>query len=160
MDPNAVIETFRRTITEHYIDFQGRCARRDFWYYVLAYFVCYVLLAIVQNLFGTRILTGLFGLALLLPGLGISVRRLHDIGRSGWWLLIGVIPGFLAMVFSGIALMSGSVGVGIGLMGLVGIIGLAAMVLLIYWYAQPGTAGDNQYGPPPASAPPSTSAPA
>ncbi len=160
MDPNAIAETFRRTITEHYIDFQGRCARREFWYYVLAYVVCYVVLAIIQSLFGSHILTGLFGLALLLPGLGISVRRLHDTDRTGWWLLIGVVPGFLAMLFSGIALMSGSVGVGFGLMGLVVIIGLAAMALLIYWYAQPGTAGDNRYGPAPASVPPGTSVPA
>ena len=92
MDPNAVVEAFRRTITEHYIDFQGRCARREFWYYVLAYFVCYIILAIIQGIIGTSLLTGLFSLALLLPGLGISVRRLHDIDRSGWWLLIGFIP--------------------------------------------------------------------
>ena len=56
--------------------------------------------------------------------------------------------------------MSGSVGAGFGLMGLVGIVGLAAMALLIYWYAQPGNAGDNQYGPPPPLMTPDTSAPA
>ncbi len=84
MDPNAVAETFRRTVTEHYLDFQGRCARREFWYYVLAYFVIYIGLAIIQAVIGTRVLTGLFGLALLLPGIGISVRRLHDTDRSGW----------------------------------------------------------------------------
>lgn len=150
MDPNAVVEVFRRTVTEHYVDFQGRCARRDFWYYVVAYVVLYIGVAIVQSIIGLKFLTGLLGLALLLPGLGISVRRLHDIDRSGWWLLIGVVPGFLAMVFSGIALMSGSVGVGVGLMGLVGLVALAAMALLIYWYAQPGMAGDNRFGPPPA----------
>ena len=159
MDPNAVVEVFRRTVTEHYVDFQGRCARRDFWYYVLAYFVLYIGVAIVQSIIlSTHLLTSLLSLGLLVPGLGISVRRLHDIDRSGWWLLIGVVPGFLAVLFSIIAFMSGSVGTGFGLMGLVGIVGIAAMALLIYWYAQPGSAGDNQFGPPPPLMTPDTSA--
>lgn len=150
MDPNAVVETFRRAITEHYIDFQGRCARREFWYYVLAYVVCYIIIAIIQGIIGTTLLTGLFSLGLLLPGLGISVRRLHDIDRSGWWLLIGVVPAIVGGVFSVLAFMSGSVGFGFALMGLIWLACLAAFALLIYWYAQPGTAGDNQFGPAPA----------
>lgn len=159
MDPNAVVEVFRRAITEHYIDFQGRCARRDFWYYVVGYIVVYIVVAIIQSIIlSTHLLTGLLALGLLLPGLGISVRRLHDIDRSGWWLLISVVPGILAMLFSGIALMSGSVGVGVTLMGVVTIIGLAATVLLIYWYAQPGTSGDNRFGPPPPLMTPDTTA--
>ena len=150
MDPNAVVEVFRRTVTEHYVDFQGRCARRDFWYFVVGYVVLYIGVAIVQSIIlSSALLTGLLSLAMLLPGLGIAVRRLHDIDRSGWWILIGVVPGFLAILSTAIALMSGSIGLGFGLMGLVGLVGLAAAVLLIYWYAQPGTAGDNQFGPPP-----------
>jgi uncharacterized membrane protein YhaH (DUF805 family) len=150
MDPNAVIEIFRKTVTEHYVDFQGRCARRDFWYFVVGYFVLYVGVAIIQSvILNSHLLTGLLSLALLLPGLGIAVRRLHDIDRSGWWILIGVVPGFLAALSSMLALITGSIGLGFGLLGLVGLVGLAAAVLLIYWYAQPGTAGDNQFGPPP-----------
>ena len=152
MDPNAVVETFRRTVTEHYVDFQGRCARREFWYYVLAYVVCYIILAIIQGIIGTSLLTGLFSLALLLPGLGISVRRLHDIDRSGWWLLIGVVPAVVGGLLSVLAFMSGSVGFGFALMALIWLACLAAFALLIYWYVQPGTTGSNQFGPAPAGA--------
>lgn len=151
MDPNAVVETFRRTITEHYIDFEGRCARREFWYYVLAYVVCYIILAIIQGIIGTTLLTGLFSLGLLLPGLGISVRRLHDIDRSGWWILIGFVPLVVGGVLSALAFMSGSAGFGFALMGLIWLACLAAFALLIYWYAQPGTAGENQFGPAPVA---------
>jgi len=151
MDPNAVVETFRRTVTEHYVDFQGRTSRREFWYYVLAYVVCYVILAIIQGILGTSLLTGLFSLALLLPGLGISVRRLHDTDRSGWWLLIGVVPVFVGGALSALAFLSGSVGFGFVLMGVIWLACLAAFALLIYWYAQPGTAGNNQFGPAPAA---------
>jgi len=151
MDPNAVVEAFRRTITEHYIDFQGRSGRREFWYYVLAYVVSYVILAIVQGIIGTEILTGLFSLALLLPGLGISVRRLHDVDKSGWWILIGLVPIVAGGALSAMAFLSGSVGFGFVLMGLIWLACLAALALLVYWFAQPGTPGDNQYGPPPAT---------
>lgn len=158
MDPNAVAETFRRTVTEHYLDFQGRCARRDFWYYVLAYFVIYIGLAVIQAVIGTRALTGLFGLALLLPGLGISVRRLHDTDRSGWWILIGVVPLFLMILLGAAALAGGSAGPVILSAVLLPILTLAAMALLIYWYAQTGTSGDNSYGPPPAQIAPDSTA--
>lgn len=151
MDPNAVVDAFRRTITEHYVDFQGRTARREFWYYVLAYIVCYIAIAIIESIIGTTFIRGLFTLALLLPSLGVSVRRLHDIDRSGWWILIGVVPAFIGAFLSLMAFMSGSVGFGLFVMGVIWLACLAAFVLLIYWYAQPGTPGANQYGEPPAA---------
>lgn len=154
MDPNAVIETFRRTVAEHYVDFQGRTARREFWYYILAYFVAYIVLAIVQSLFGSRLLTGLYSLGLLLPGLGIAVRRLHDTGRSGWWLLIGVVPGFLLAIMAAAALMGGATKSGFLYTILLPIIALGTLALLIYWYAQPGDPGDNQFGPAPVEGTP------
>lgn len=149
MDPNAVVEAFRHTVTEHYLDFAGRCARRAFWYYVLAYVVGYIVLAIVQSIFGVHILTTLYSLALLLPGIGISVRRLHDIDRSGWWILIGVVPSILMIVVSAMAFAAGAGGSAFLYAIFLPIITLGALALLIYWYAQPGTAGSNTYGPPP-----------
>jgi uncharacterized membrane protein YhaH (DUF805 family) len=122
MNINAIIDNFRRILTEHYVDFQGRAPRAEFWYFVLAYFVIDIVLAIIQLTLGlSNVLTGLFALAILLPNLGLAVRRLHDIGRSGWWILIGIIP-------------------------------IAGWILLIYWYAQPGTSGTNEFGAEPKSA--------
>lgn len=147
MDPNTVVEAFRHTVTEHYLDFAGRCARREFWYYVLAYFVGYIVLAIVQGILGTHILTILYSLALLLPGVGISVRRLHDTDHSGWWLLIVAVPGVLMTVLSAMAYAAGSSSFLSAI--LLPIVVLGGLALLVYWYAQPGTAGSNTYGPPP-----------
>ncbi len=119
MDVNALIDNFRRIVTQHYFDFEGRARRQDFWYFVLVYVVIAVVLGIVQSIVGLgSILTGLLSLALLLPNLGLAARRLHDIDKSGWWLLIGIVP-------------------------------IVGWVLLIYWYCQPGTAGANQYGADP-----------
>ncbi len=114
MDANAIVENFRRIVTTQYIDFEGRTARDVFWYYVLAYIVLYVIASVLESILGfgalgpfgyfyynPRPLTGLLLLALLLPSLGIAARRLHDTGRSAWWLLIGLIPlvGWLILVY-------------------------------------------------------------
>jgi uncharacterized membrane protein YhaH (DUF805 family) len=99
---------------------------------VLAYFVIFIVVSFLQSLLGLGSyypgpfggfysfspLTSLLNLALLLPSLGISVRRLHDTNRSGWWVLLGVIP-------------------------------VVGWLVLLYWYVQPGTTGDNQYGADP-----------
>lgn len=149
MEPQAIVDNFRRVVTKHYVDFEGRTDRREFWYYILAYVVLFVGVAIVQRLFFTRALTALLTLGLILPNLGLGVRRLHDINRSGWWILIGVVPGgllFSSMLF---AFFVGGLGLMLFTGSLLWLVSLAAAVLLIYWYAQPGTAGPNQYGPEP-----------
>ncbi|MBU6298757.1 MAG: DUF805 domain-containing protein, partial [Alphaproteobacteria bacterium] len=111
MDPNTVVETFRRIVTTQYFAFEGRTPREDFWYYVLVYFVIYIVVAMVEAFLGfggpfyggfyNGPLTGLLELALLLPSLGVSARRLHDVDRSGWWLLLGIIPviGWLILIY-------------------------------------------------------------
>ena len=79
-------------ITKHYFDFQGVTGRRAFWMFVLFNFVIAVVLNIVLGLIHLGPLAGLYSLAVLLPSLGLAVRRLHDIGKSGWWLLVGLVP--------------------------------------------------------------------
>jgi uncharacterized membrane protein YhaH (DUF805 family) len=112
MDVKAIVENFRHIVTTQYFDFNGRTAREPFWYYILAYVVLIVAASILETvLFGNplmysygyhpRPLTALLSLALLLPNLGITARRLHDIDRSAWWMLVGLIPfaGWLVMIY-------------------------------------------------------------
>lgn len=81
------IDAFKR-----YADFSGRADRRQYWMFVLIYIIIYVILSIIDSALGTFLLGLIFSLALLIPSLSIGARRLHDTGRSGWWLLIGLIP--------------------------------------------------------------------
>lgn len=82
----ATFQWFPYCITKKYCDFNGRARRREFWFYAL--FSCIVGIAT-----GWIPLIGLIvALGLLMPALGVHVRRLHDIGKSGWFLLIGLIP--------------------------------------------------------------------
>ncbi|NKF23893.1 DUF805 domain-containing protein [Solimonas marina] len=87
------------TALKKYAQFSGRSQRAEYWYFILFYTLIYLALAIVDGVTGTfsledgfGLLSGLFALAMLIPSIAVSVRRLHDTGRSGWWFLIGLIP--------------------------------------------------------------------
>lgn len=76
-----------------YADFKGRATRTAYWMYILFYFLIYIGLAMVEGmLFGLPILSGIFALIMLIPSLAYGARRLHDMGRSGWWQLLLLIP--------------------------------------------------------------------
>lgn len=77
---------------KQYVDFSGRAQRMEFWMFQLFNFLVSIGLAIVDAILGLGILQPLYALAVLLPGLAAGARRLHDTNRSGWWLLIGLIP--------------------------------------------------------------------
>jgi uncharacterized membrane protein YhaH (DUF805 family) len=81
------------SVFSKYAVFSGRAGRPEFWWFALFNVIASLILAFLDRiLFGYEILGAIYGLAVLLPGLGVAVRRLHDIGRSGWWILVGVIP--------------------------------------------------------------------
>ena len=127
---------FTQAVTAGYqgfVKFNGRSSRSEFWYWTLFQVIVSVVISFIFG--GGHMTTGeggvsmnyegglvanLWALANLLPGIAVSIRRLHDINRSGWWLFIALIP-------------------------------LVGWIILIVWDCQEGTAGDNQYGPPPAT---------
>ena len=82
-----------------YAVFSGRSRRAKYWYFVLFNIIVGVVLALVDGLIGTTtgvanvgILSGIYGLAILIPSIAVTVRRLHDIDRTGWWIFINLIP--------------------------------------------------------------------
>lgn len=84
-----------RTAFEKYATFSGTAARPEYWWFVLFLLLGNLVFGALDNLlFGSQsqILGALFSLGTLLPALAVGARRLHDIGRSGWWLLIALIP--------------------------------------------------------------------
>ena len=86
-----VMEYFLDAIKK-YADFSGRATRKEYWMFVLFYMIIFLLLSVVDGLLETFILGTIFSLAVLVPSVSIAARRLHDIGRTGWWLLITLIP--------------------------------------------------------------------
>lgn len=78
-----------------YADFNGRASRPEYWWFALFIFLASAVLSMVSN-----VLPGIFAIATLLPSLAVAARRLHDTERSGWWLLIGLVPvvGFIVLI--------------------------------------------------------------
>lgn len=89
-------EAVQRALTVNYCNFSGRASLSEYWWFALFTFLVGMIIGGVCGLIFsetlTNIITGIINLALLLPSLGLSVRRMHDIGRSGWWVLINLIP--------------------------------------------------------------------
>jgi uncharacterized membrane protein YhaH (DUF805 family) len=99
-------------VLKRYAEFGGRARRTEFWMFALINLIISLVLGSVEGLFGgPGVLGGLYGLAVLIPGLAVSVRRLHDTGRSGWWLLIGLVPLVGAIVLLVFAAQDGQPGV-------------------------------------------------
>lgn len=94
---NAVSSVFAQ-----YAGFSGRARRSEFWWFSLFAFGVYLVAGLIDVAINSSILGLLVGLGLLLPSLAVTMRRLHDTGRSGWWLLIGLVPlvgGIVLLVF-------------------------------------------------------------
>jgi uncharacterized membrane protein YhaH (DUF805 family) len=92
-----------------YFDFSGRSRRREFWLFYLFFLIINIVLVIIEQALGMRssvsgigFLSTVYSLLLLIPSISVTVRRLHDTGRTGWWILIGLIPligGIVLLVF-------------------------------------------------------------
>jgi uncharacterized membrane protein YhaH (DUF805 family) len=113
-------EAVRVVIVERYADFQGRAPRSELWWFVLFYLLLSVAIGLVSAI--SDVLGGLLNLVvtigLLVPVIAVQVRRLHDTDRTGWWVLIGLVP-------------------------------VIGAIVLIVFFVQRGTEGDNRFGPDP-----------
>ncbi|MET4640325.1 DUF805 domain-containing protein [Streptomyces sp. NBC_01724] len=91
-------------VLKKYAVFSGRARRQEYWMYTLFNVIAVIILAVLDAVLGTQpVLIAIYYLAVLLPSLGVFVRRLHDTGRSGWWILFGIVPlvgGITLLVFS------------------------------------------------------------
>ena len=107
---------------QHYFDFRSRSTRAEYWLLLLFVILTQQALNVVNIRIGI-----LFGLAVLIPGLALGTRRLHDINKSGWWLLMWF--GIFLIRF--------------------GIFLIAPVIVLIVWHTKPSDEGTNKYGPDP-----------
>lgn len=165
-----------------YAQFSGRSRRKEFWMYILFVFIVTILLSIVDAMFGLGgstysssalpngatgyggsagvnggLLAGLFALATLIPSLAVQVRRLHDTNRSGWWIVMPLVPylaGAVLMIGGALgglgsggmnAASGGAFAVGAVLM----FVGFICAVALLVFMCLDGTRGPNRFGPDP-----------
>jgi uncharacterized membrane protein YhaH (DUF805 family) len=93
-------------VLKKYAVFEGRAGRKEYWFFILFNILISMALGYVDWLTGNinpetglGILSGIYALGVMIPGMAVSVRRLHDTDRSGWWLLITFVPVIGAIVF-------------------------------------------------------------
>lgn len=86
-------------VLKQYADFSGRARRKEYWMFALFNFIFLIVAMILDNILGTTarelpygVFYFLYALVVLIPGLAVAVRRLHDVGKSGWMILIALIP--------------------------------------------------------------------
>lgn len=80
-------------VLKNYAGFSGRARRQEYWMFVLFNAIISIVLMTLEGLLGLYgVLGGLYSLAVFIPSIAVSIRRLHDTGRSGWWMLIGFVP--------------------------------------------------------------------
>jgi uncharacterized membrane protein YhaH (DUF805 family) len=153
----SIAQNFVDAVTRHYWGFKGRTSRIQFWYYVLAVFLLWLAAILIDVPLRAPAILGTLWWVLLLPNLAIGVRRLHDTGKSGGYIIILVAP--MALWFLSVLLLLASgdssripmiLAFGTAILSIMAV----ALAVLVYLWSQPGQTGDNRYGPLPPAWPP------
>ena len=171
--PDAIKSGFRR-----YVTFSGRASRSEFWYFWLFQFLLQVLVliavvlatiasmkaAIPALVIGINILFELFKLAILVPCVSVTVRRLHDKDRSGWWLLMPFAPTLLPLITILINIATGAVKITRtaenhftfsgphiidSMFSVAAFLTLCVSIPFLVWLCTRGTSGPNRFGTDP-----------
>ena len=154
-----------KSVLSQYFGFSGRARRSEYWYWILATFLVAVVIAIIELALGisnegSGPISTIFSLATFFPGLAVTFRRLHDTGRSGWWVgafylaIIFFVIVAVAMVLGGsVSESNTSALAGLGMFSIIFIIGiLVYCVVLLVFLCQDSVTGPNKYGPNPKNA--------
>lgn len=162
------VDAIKTVLIQKYCCFTGRARRSEFWNWVLAYLMVSVVLSFLATFltlgfYGSidapmnplkspsNITSTILGLALFLPNLGVTFRRLHDTGRSGWW---AVAPFLLYVPLAWVVIVMGSgennmlLGI-LAVLGLVALVAIAYSIIMIVWLVQDSEPKPNKYGPSP-----------
>lgn len=160
------MEWFLKVVRDNYSNFNGRAQRKEFWMFYLFYMIFAIIAMVVDNILGTVFTFGegyyevraasgwislLYGLALMIPTLAATVRRLHDTNRSGFWLLypfLTIIPILLGIMISS----AGFIELGIFLVAISYLAMIGLFITVFVFTVLDSTPGTNNYGPSPTVA--------
>ena len=86
------MEWYLKVVRDNYANFNGRASRQEYWMFILFNFIFTIVVGFIDGFLSLGFLSLLYLLAILIPGLAVLVRRLHDVNKSGWWFFIIFIP--------------------------------------------------------------------
>lgn len=150
-----MFDWYKKVVFENYANFNGRARRSEYWYFTLFNLIFSIITMAIDKAMNLEIgFNTVYGLAVFIPGLAVSFRRLHDIGKSGWLLVIiylAMIIAAFVMVGASLTALSGGASpesFGVGMIAtLVVVLGLAIWLLVLF--CTNGDVGENKYGPDP-----------
>lgn len=157
---------------KRYAQFNGRSQRKEYWMWILFVILGSIVCSILDSMLGTGgksplepapppngvmyvvgimggVLSTLFVLATFLPGIAVSVRRLHDLDRTGWWMLVTSAPYLIGLILVASVATTGEVGGPVILGGILMLLGGIAAIVMLVWFCSRGTIGSNRFGPDP-----------
>jgi uncharacterized membrane protein YhaH (DUF805 family) len=110
-----LIENWKLVVLKRYSKFDGRAGRAEFWWFVLANFLAYLIMIVLIQISAIFLLLWfVYAIGLIVPSIAVAIRRLHDTDKSGWFLLLGLIP-------------------------------IVGAIILLVFYATEGTNGPNSF---------------
>ena len=147
---------YKKVVFENYANFNGRARRSEYWYFILFNILFTSATKLLDNLLGLEygnsdsgIISTIYNLAVFIPTLAVSVRRFHDIGKSGWQLLIAYV---LVIAIAGLMIIGSFAGIDDGVSEWIiipaGLIIVIAVWLLVMFCTE-GDGFTNKYGPNP-----------
>ena len=86
------MEWYLKVVKDNYANFNGRASRQEYWMFYLFNMIFFIGLIVIKTVLGVAFLSMIYSLAVFIPGLSAGIRRLHDVNKSGWFLLISLIP--------------------------------------------------------------------
>ncbi len=89
---DKMVNAYKSVVLENYANFEGRLSREGFWWFVLANFIITIVIGIIGSIIGIWWLSAIYWIALIIPSIAASIRRLHDWGQTGWLAILGIIP--------------------------------------------------------------------
>jgi len=149
---------------QKYAQFSGRATRAEYWWFILGNSIIFTILIFLGRY--SNFIFSIFFLAIIIPTLSVTARRLHDVGKSGWLQLLGIIASIVIVISASLSLLFGFTGgllllsgnsseIGSGILGIAVILGVLSIISvginiwLFILYVTNSTPGNNKYGPNP-----------
>jgi uncharacterized membrane protein YhaH (DUF805 family) len=86
-----IINWYKTVVLENYANFNGRARRSEYWYFILVHIIIFVILGLVDEALGLNFgISDVYMVATLVPNIAVAIRRMHDVGKSGWFILIPI----------------------------------------------------------------------
>ncbi|MBQ9217090.1 MAG: DUF805 domain-containing protein [Muribaculaceae bacterium] len=164
----SFVDAIKTVLIQKYCCFTGRARRSEFWNWALAHLIVSVIFSFLATFLTlgfyesidepmnplkspSNITSAILGLALFLPNLGVTVRRLHDTGRSGWWAVAPLLL-YVPLAWVVVVMGNGDSNMFLGILAVMGVVALLAIaysIVMIVWLVQDSDPKPNQYGPSP-----------